>query len=115
MHPDWMTPLPRHLAPRSPPLSPGSPSAGISPVTGTITLLPYYLPQTRKANSITEIPKAREQLSVAGNIALVCMTQGSRCLLEICINRRETLCILRQWYEKCVQYNLELMHVTKPK
>ena len=30
--------------------------------------------------------------------------QGSRCLLEICVNRHETLCILRQWHKKCVQY-----------
>ena len=30
--------------------------------------------------------------------------QGSRCLLEICVNRREPLCILHQWHEKCVQY-----------
>ena len=41
--------------------------------------------------------------------------QGSRCLSEICRNRRETLRILRQWHEKCVQYNLELMHIAKPK
>ena len=41
--------------------------------------------------------------------------QGSRCLLEVCVNRRETLRILRQWHETCVQYNLELTHITKPK
>ena len=37
--------------------------------------------------------------------------QGSRCLLEICVNRRETLRILRQWHEKCVQHNLKLTHI----
>ena len=42
-------------------------------------------------------------------------TQGLRCLLEICVNQRETLRILRQWHEKCIQYNLELMHITKLK
>ena len=36
------------------------------------------------------------------------ITHGSRCLLEICVSRRETLRILRQWHEECVQYNLEL-------
>ena len=41
--------------------------------------------------------------------------QGSCCLLEICVNRRERLRILHQWHEKCVQYNLELTHITKPK
>ena len=38
-----------------------------------------------------------------------------RCLLEMCVNRRETLLILRQWHEKCVQYNLELTPITKSK
>ena len=37
--------------------------------------------------------------------------QGSHCLLEICINRRETLRILHQWHKKCVQENLKLMHI----
>ena len=40
--------------------------------------------------------------------------QGSRCLLVICVNRREKLRILRQWHEKGVQYNIELTHITKP-
>ena len=31
--------------------------------------------------------------------------QESRSLLEICVNRRETLRILRRWHEKCVQQN----------
>ena len=34
--------------------------------------------------------------------------QGSHCLLVICVNQRETLHILRQWYEKCIQHNLGL-------
>ena len=38
--------------------------------------------------------------------------QGSRCLLEICVNGSRDLC---QWHEKCVQHNLELTHITKPK
>ena len=48
--------------------------------------------------------------------ASVCLLkmQGSRSLLEICVNRRETLCILHQWHEKCGHYNLELTHITKP-
>ena len=33
--------------------------------------------------------------------------QGSCCLLETCINQCKTLHILRQWYKKCVQHNLE--------
>ena len=37
--------------------------------------------------------------------------QGSRCLLEICVNRRESLCSLCQWHEKCVQDNLKFMHI----
>ena len=37
--------------------------------------------------------------------------QGSRCLLEICVNQRETLCILCYWHEKCVQGKLKLMHI----
>ena len=41
--------------------------------------------------------------------------QGSRCLLEIYVNWHKTLCILYQWHEKCIQYNLELTHITKPK
>ena len=43
------------------------------------------------------------------------VNQGSRCLLEICVNQRETLWIWRQWHEKCVQFNLQLTHITKPK
>ena len=45
-------------------------------------------------------------------IIIIIIIQGSRCLLEICVNQRETLCILHQWHEKCVQYNLELTHIT---
>ena len=30
--------------------------------------------------------------------------QRSHCLSEICVNRRETLCILCHWYKKCVTY-----------
>ena len=37
--------------------------------------------------------------------------QGSCWLLEICVNRCETLGILHQWHEKCVQHNLELTHI----
>ena len=39
-------------------------------------------------------------------IFLFCLiiVQGSRCLLEICVNWCETLRILCQWHEKCVQY-----------
>ena len=32
-------------------------------------------------------------------------------VLEIYINRCETLHILRQWHEKCVQSKLKLMHI----
>ena len=32
---------------------------------------------------------------------------------EILVNRHKTLCILHQWYEKCIQYNLELAHKAK--
>ena len=42
--------------------------------------------------------------------------QGLHCLLEICVNRRQTLRILHQWYEKCVLHHLELAHkLAKPK
>ena len=51
---------------------------------------------------------------VLSDIAM--MTQGSHCLSEICISRRQTLRILCQWNEKCVQHNLELVHkLAKPK
>ena len=39
--------------------------------------------------------------------------QGLHCLLDICINLCETVLILPQWYEKCVQHNLELAHKQK--
>ena len=56
-------------------------------------------------------------------IGLVCtesskttLTQGSRCLSEICVNWHQILCILRQWYKKCVQHFQELSHkLAKPK
>ena len=34
--------------------------------------------------------------------------QGLCCLSKICVNRCETLRILRQWYEKCVAYSMHL-------
>ena len=37
--------------------------------------------------------------------------QGLHCLLEICINQRKTICILRHRHEKCVQHNLKLTHI----
>ena len=49
------------------------------------------------------------------NLCTLVISQGSCCLLEICINQHKTLRILRQWHEKCVRYNLELTHIIKPK
>ena len=36
--------------------------------------------------------------------------QGSCCLSEIYVNQRQTLHILHQRYEKCIQHQLELAH-----
>ena len=57
----------------------------------------------------TEEPNKKHGFSLS--LQLHC--QGSHCLLEICVNRRETLRILRQWHEKCVLYNLELTNKAK--
>ena len=58
---------------------------------------------------------ARQQALITYRFAFVSFfTQlGSRSLSEICVNWRKTLRILHQWYDKCVQHNLELVHKAK--
>ena len=83
--------------------------------------LQHGIPFVVAQEQIAAVIKVGDALSSACLLLPVCIClkcihhQGSCSLLEVCVNRRETLHILRQWHEKCIHYNLELMHITKPK